>query len=78
MNVMMIMLDFMLYMFFRRKLFKIYGYFKKNLVLIILNGYNIVGDVTLVVLILILIGICIMKLFDIFIKYISFGSLFIM
>lgn len=78
MNVMMIMLDFMLYMFFRRKLFKIYGYFKKNLVLIILNGYNIVGDVMLVVLILILIGICIMKLFDIFIKYISFGSLFIM
>lgn len=76
MNVMMIMLDFMLYMFFRRKLFKIYGYFKKNLVLIILNGYNIVGDVMLVVLILILIGI--MKLFDIFIKYISFGSLFIM
>lgn len=57
MNVMMIMLDFMLYMFFWRKLFKIYGYFKKNLVLIILNGYNIVGDVILVVLILILIGI---------------------
>lgn len=57
MNVMMIMLDFMSYMFFRRKLFKIYGYLKKNLVLIILNGYNIVGDVTLVVLILILIGI---------------------
>lgn len=76
MNVMMIMLDSMSHMSFRRKLPKTYGYLKKNLASTILNGYNIVGDATLAALIPILTGI--MKSLDIFIKYISFGSLFIM
>lgn len=56
MNVMMIMLDSMSHMSFRRKLPKTYGYLKRNLASTILNGYNIVGDATLAALIPILTG----------------------
>ncbi|XP_062584168.1 uncharacterized protein LOC134245948 [Saccostrea cucullata] len=56
MNVMMIVLDSMSHMSFRRKLPKTYSFLKKNLASTILNAYNIVGDATLAALIPILTG----------------------
>ena len=56
MNVMMIVLDSMSHMSFRRTLPKTYSYLKRNLASTVLNGYNIVGDATLAALIPILTG----------------------
>jgi hypothetical protein len=56
MNVMIIVLDSMSHMSFRRKLPKTYSYLKRNLAATIMNGYNIVGDATLSSLIPLLTG----------------------